>query len=333
MPSSPPFRPMRPPPDDEPTQVVQAVGYSEPAITIPKRQAIRDPRDPRRSQVDPLELAARNAGHDLSSTIADEQYRTSPVDPKMMIADEATYDRNGPVSAMAPSSVRQVLVEVITKHNNPPKSLKDLFFLSDPDSEQAASFRILRQRLRELEQPFSHRRARVIAVTSPEAQEGKTTATANLALAMAEHGGAKVLLLEANVRSPALGHLFGFEPVSCFAEQMISHRENPMDSWKVVEVFLPNMHAMVMSPKVKGQRLLNGPALQQATEQLKFGTYDYIMIDCPPVLGHADVNLIEDCADSLIMVVKAGKTSAQNYKKAIEQLSPNHVVATVLMGT
>ena len=77
-----------------------------------------------------------------------------------------------------------------------------LVLLTDPGSQQAAAYRVLRHRLTHAKDP------RVILVTSPGRREGKTVCAANLALALAEGRSSRVMLVEINGAAPALSHLF-----------------------------------------------------------------------------------------------------------------------------
>ena len=96
-----------------------------------------------------------------------------------------------------------------------------LIFWQKRTSDTAAAFRLLRQRLIERGDP------RIVLCTSAGRREGKTTLAANLAMAYAELGRHRVLLLEASFRVAALGEVFGFLPPRGFAGQLASHRDAP----------------------------------------------------------------------------------------------------------
>jgi Mrp family chromosome partitioning ATPase len=100
-----------------------------------------------------------------------------------------------------------------------------LALVHNRDSARAASYRLLRQRLIEQGDP------KVILVTSARNREGKTTSATNLALAYAEQGRSRVLLVEANFRAASLGEVFGFKPPRCFSVQLERHRDRPLDPW------------------------------------------------------------------------------------------------------
>lgn len=213
----------------------------------------------------------------------------------------------------------------VATHKPPENPDERLILVREPDSARAASFRVLRHRLQERGDP------RVIAVTSAGPREGKTTCAVNLAMALGECGRARVLLVEANLRTPALAPLFGFLPPECFTAQMARHKEKPLDAWSVVEVFSPSLHVLAVKPDAPGRPLLDGPALAIAIEMLAQAGYDYLVIDTPPVLGAADVNLIEDCADGVLFTAWSRTTSGRALRQAVEQLAPAKLLGVTLL--
>jgi Mrp family chromosome partitioning ATPase len=200
-----------------------------------------------------------------------------------------------------------------------------LILVRQPDSARAASFRVIRHRLMERGDP------RVIAVTSASEGEGKTTCAANLALALGECGRAKVLLVEANLRTPALAGLFGFMPPECFSTQLSRHKDKPLEPWSVVEIYSPSLHVLAVKPESESRPLLDGPAFSLAIELLRHAGYDYIVIDTPPVLGAADVNLVEDAADGVLFTARSRATSGRRLTQAVEQLAPAKLLGLALL--
>jgi Mrp family chromosome partitioning ATPase len=213
----------------------------------------------------------------------------------------------------------------VATHKVPDDPDERLILLRAPDSERAASFRVMRHRLQE------HGDPRIIAVTSAREREGKTTCAVNLSLALGECGRARVLLIEANLRTPSLAPLFGFMPPECFSAQLTRHKETPEDAWSVVEVYSPSLHVLAVKPEMEARPLLDGPALRIAIDMLAHAGYDYIVIDTPPVLGAADVNLVEDSVDGVLFVAQARTTPARTLRQAVEQLSPGKLIGVTLL--
>jgi Mrp family chromosome partitioning ATPase len=225
--------------------------------------------------------------------------------------------------AARPPGDELVKVEVLP----PPEKLAPTLYLTRaPDSAAAASVRVLRHRLLE------RQAGRVIAVTSPGRREGKTTLAINLAMALGESGRARVLLLEVNLRHAALARLLGFRPPVCFAEQLEFHRTHPVQPWVVVEQLSPHLHLAAVSPDAQPRALIDGPAVAIAIEQLRGAGYDHIVVDCPPVLGSADVNLIEEHVDGVLFAMWVRRSRTRALRRAVDQIGRRKVLGTALIG-
>jgi Mrp family chromosome partitioning ATPase len=168
-------------------------------------------------------------------------------------------------------------------------------------------------------------------VSSPQQGDGKTTTAINLALALAECGRAKVLLVETHLRHPQLAGVFKFIPPWCFAEQLAAHRHQPMMPWSLVEIPQLWLHVAAVNPRIEKSQLLDGPAFAIAMERLRLGGYDHIVIDAPPVLGSADVNLMADAADAVVLALRAKRSTTRDLRRAIDQIGAAKVAGTVLV--
>lgn len=212
-----------------------------------------------------------------------------------------------------------------------PTDLADprLVLLREPDSARAASLRVLRHRLAERGDP------RTIVVTSADTGDGKTTCAANLAVALSECGRARVLLLEANFRNPGLAQVMGIKPPACLTRQIQKqHRDPNAGPWIVAQISSPWLHLLAIDPEdFASPRLLDGPAFENALTQLKLVGYDYIVLDTPAVLSGADVNLVQDMADGVLLVMRARKSSTRALRRALDQLTSSKIIGAVLLDT
>lgn len=214
----------------------------------------------------------------------------------------------------------------LTQHHLPDEPPDPrLALVADPDSERSAAFRVLRHHLMQVGKP------QCVVVSSPGPGEAKTTTAVNLALALAECGRAKVLLVETNLRRPQLSAIFRFTPPWCFAEQLAAHRHQPMMPWSLIEIPQLWLHVGAINPQIQKTQLLDGPAFAIAMERLRLGGYDHIVIDGPPVLGSADVNLMADAADAVVFAVRAQKSTTRALRRAMEQLGDHKIAGTVLV--
>lgn len=201
-----------------------------------------------------------------------------------------------------------------------------LVMLNAPESAAAAAFRVLRHRLRERGDP------RTILVTSAARSEGKSFCAANLALALGEGDRARVLLLEANFRSPFLAQLFGFTPPACAGEQLEAHRQQPGQQWEAVETVVPSLHTLAISPGSTARPLLDR-ALDLCVAAFRLAGYDYIVIDGPDVLGSADVNLMQETIDGMLIVVRGRSSRGRDIRAAIGQIGSKNLAGFTLLGS
>ncbi len=194
-----------------------------------------------------------------------------------------------------------------------------LVMLTEPGSQQAAAYRVLRHRLTHARDP------RVILITSPGHREGKTVCAANLALALAEGRANRVMLVEINGQAPSLAELFRIESPLCFFEQLDAYRRNPKLPWVVVEVHGTGLHVAAIAPENRGARLIDWPVFHHALRQFRNG-FDHIVIDAPSVLDNAEVNLVQDSVDGVVVTAAAGRTRMRDIRRALKQLHPAPVL-------
>jgi Mrp family chromosome partitioning ATPase len=200
-----------------------------------------------------------------------------------------------------------------------------LLLLRAPESPRAAAFRVLRHKIERAGRP------RAILVSSPRQGEGKTLCAVNLALALAECNRARVLLMEGNLRSPQLAQLFNFSPPWCFAEQLVAHREQPLTPWKLVELLPQGLLVAAVDPRTEHRQLVDATAFAIAMERFAQERYDHIVVDGPPVLGSAEVNLLQDSTDCVLLTAMAGRSNARALRQAVEQLTPSVVLGVALV--
>lgn len=199
-----------------------------------------------------------------------------------------------------------------------------LAMLKDPYSVRADAYRALRHQLSKRGDP------KVIGVTSAGRREGKTTAAINLAASLREGARGRVLLLEANLRAPAIAATLGFMPPACLQEQLVRHRREPLDPWIAAEL-LPSLHTIAINPVNKYAPLIDPIAFSIAVDRLRLAGYDYIVVDTPPVLESADVNLITDSIDGFIVTTIARRSDVKAVKRAIDQIGSTTFLGSVLL--
>jgi capsular exopolysaccharide synthesis family protein len=193
----------------------------------------------------------------------------------------------------------------------------------DPASPAAEQFRLLRTRLEGRE---NGRRAQVMLVTSAQVGDGKTTTSANLALTMAQEFQQKVVLVDADLRRPALAALFGVEEGPGLVDVLVGAA-----SLEEALVAIPDQHLLLLPagmPATRSTELMASSMMQRVLETLR-SRYDRIVVDTPPV-SVADTHVLARLADGLLVVVRAGMTPRPALERALSNVDHQKVLGLVL---
>ncbi|MFC7698617.1 polysaccharide biosynthesis tyrosine autokinase [Bradyrhizobium sp. GCM10028915] len=150
------------------------------------------------------------------------------------------------------------------------------------------------------------RENRVLAVTSTLPNEGKSTLSANLAQLIA-HGGARVILIDADLRNPSLSRALRPDAQAGLVE-VIAHKAQLED---VVSVDPQTMLAILptgaTSKLLHTNEVLASKPMRDLVALLR-SKYDYVVIDMPPMAPVVDVRVTSPFVDSFVFVVEWGKT-------------------------
>jgi Mrp family chromosome partitioning ATPase len=217
--------------------------------------------------------------------------------------------------------------EVIAgRHAVPREHDGRLVMLDRKRAGQAAAIRALRHRIAERGDP------RVILITSAGREEGRTFCAANLALVLAEVHRSRVLLLETDVRGRSLAAAFGLHDPPCFLDQLDRHKHDLSLPWRAVELSTYDLHLIPVSPQPRPGllRALDGPTIAACLDSLR-GSYEYVVIDGPPVGDGPEVPLMEDAVDGLVFTTRAGRARARSLRHALDQVSPEDVLGVTLL--
>ncbi len=178
---------------------------------------------------------------------------------------------------------------------------------SDSESSGAEAFRLLRTNLSfsALDQPFQ-----TIAVTSPLPGEGKSTVAINLAAVLAQ-AGARVLLIDADIRYPLIHTIFQKSRKPGFTDLILTNKET--DGF----VFGTRIERLVCLPSgttpPNPADLFTSPLTASFIERVK-KEYKYIVFDTAPALIAADTPILSSLVDLTIIVVAADKTPFEALK-------------------
>ena len=199
-----------------------------------------------------------------------------------------------------------------------------LVTLADPYSSRADAYRALRRKITAIPT------VRTLGITSANSGEGKTVFALNLALTLRESVRGRVLVIEANLRTPIMAKMLGFTTPECFIVQIQRHADSPREPWVVAEP-LPKLHVMAIDPQVPHEPMLDPVTFSLGMERLKQAGYEYVIIDSPPVLGSLDCNVISDAVDATILTALPMKSLRRAMRQAVEQLEPAPILGVVLL--
>ena len=208
------------------------------------------------------------------------------------------------------------------------KDLTKVISINEPTSSAAEAYRILRTGIQFL---GIDRKVRTIQVTSPNAQEGKTTTLANLAVAFSS-AGFRTVAVCCDLRRPRLHEMFGLSNDIGFTSVLLGQvplskaLQTVPDRDRLLILasgaLPPNPSELLSSRRTAD---LLGNMLAQA---------DIILIDSPPVLPVTDALVLSRRVDATVLVTKADTTTRKAAARATEMLNQVNapLVGSVING-
>jgi receptor protein-tyrosine kinase len=174
-------------------------------------------------------------------------------------------------------------------------------------------------------------RPRIIALTSANPQEGKTTVACNLALAYVEIGR-RVLLIDADMRRPRIHEIF--KVVNAWGlSDLLEGRKPPEGSEAmVIETDHPGLYLLPAGSAPSSiSNLLHSPKAMDVLMKART-EFDVVIIDTPPILHMPDARLVGRLADGVILVVRSAGTTKEAAASASQRLAADgtRVLGTVL---
>lgn len=163
---------------------------------------------------------------------------------------------------------------------------------------------------------FSGKPPKRIVITSPNPAEGKTTTVVNTAIALSQTG-AKVLIIDADLRKPRMHKVFNDEN-DIGLSNLLSGNADLESVIKKTKV--PNLCYIQSGPIPPNPSELIGSSLFKSMMETLSERFEHIVIDSPPILGFADSVILSVSVDGIILVVLGGKTPRETLQRAKEIL-------------
>jgi capsular exopolysaccharide synthesis family protein len=154
---------------------------------------------------------------------------------------------------------------------------------------------------------------KVILVTSALPREGKTTTSLNTAIALAQDG-AKVLLLEADLRRPYFHKLVPPPPPSGLVGLLTN--QDGCTAEFIEHPHVGNLFVLPAGVRTSRPAELLGSLRMKRYLDLFRGEFDFIVIDTPPVLAFTDAVILSRNADAVLFVIRSEQTTKQSCWRA-----------------
>jgi capsular exopolysaccharide synthesis family protein len=161
----------------------------------------------------------------------------------------------------------------------------------------------------------------VIALSSANPGEGKTSVISNLAIALARINR-RVVLIDGDMRQPRLHEIFKVDNRVGLSDILAGNPLAAIPATKIPNLFL------LPSGRGGDEKLLFTPHFRQLLQRLR-AEFDMVLIDTPPLLGISDARLISHLADAVILVV-AQHTDRDAVRLAQQRLAED---GSFLLGT
>jgi len=203
-----------------------------------------------------------------------------------------------------------------------------LVCLLQPASSMAESYFRLRHTLEQMRKPDS---GIVVGVTSPGEGDGKTLTAINLAGALAQDAGARVLLVDLNLRESGanVSRYFDLQPdADSGVSDWIGHETSAQGP---ASYHLPgfNIHLVPSGTSVDSPyELLKSPRLDELFAQAR-RKFDYVIVDTPQVLLLPDIELIARVVDGFLVVVRADATPREKLEETLNLMTREKVLGLV----
>lgn len=206
---------------------------------------------------------------------------------------------------------------------------KTLVSLTSPASFAAEQYQGLRLKVERLRDT---RGVRALAISSPGVGDGKTVTSINLAAALARGPSSRVLLIDADLRRPAIAHQLGIDEhdgpglADVISDEHIEMsaaiRRPEGTNFAVIPAGLPSMPV---------HELLRSPRLEWIIQQAR-SSFDFVVVDTPPLVPVSDAVLISRSVDGMLVVVSANETPRKLLEESLNLLDASKVLGIVFNG-
>ena len=189
----------------------------------------------------------------------------------------------------------------------------------------AEQFRVLAGRIVQVREKKG---AKILAVTSSLAGEGKTTVALGLAITLARDYLEETILIDGDVRNPEVSSRMGLQDerglINVLAGECLLNEA-------LYQHTHPNLRILSAGTVEHGSRGLTASrvGMQELLADLRRRGV-IVILDAPPILPMADMNLFSEVVDGIVLVVRAEQTAQGVVAEALRFLSGGSIEGVVL---
>jgi protein-tyrosine kinase len=166
---------------------------------------------------------------------------------------------------------------------------------------------------------------KVLTISSPDAQDGKSLLGLNLAFSFALDQGRRVIIVDCDLRNPSLSNYLGVQSEPGLLQYLANGHLSPYCYVRRIQ----NLYFLTAGGTATNPvEILSMNKMKQLIDHLK-KDFDTVIFDAPPYCPIADARIVTGLSDGLIMVVRRGKTSCSSADHAFKAVDRNKLLGVV----
>lgn len=197
----------------------------------------------------------------------------------------------------------------------------------DPHTLEGEQYRLLRSKLSLMQKDQG---IKVLLVTSSVPGEGKTFTACSLACVLALEPGKRVLLIDCDLRRPRVCSEFGLiqvEPAQGLTQVLRGDLRIDEALFKANE---GNLYLLPAGSEAQNPaELLSSPHLERSLNSIS-ASFDWVIVDAPPVLAMADSSIIAPLCDGVLLVIQMENTPTKVITQSIQRIGQDRVLGLIL---
>ncbi len=195
-----------------------------------------------------------------------------------------------------------------------------------PSSLVTEQFRRLRTHILK---PAPEGAPRTIMIASSMSGEGKSLIAINLAIIIAVELHSHALLIDCDLRNPSISRWFGLHEAKGLSDYLMGQADVPDLLIKTAVDKLSIMCGGTIQENPV--ELIGSDQMKNLLNDLKSRYNDrYIILDSSPLLATTEPSVLNDMADAILLVVKAGDTPRETVQQALKLVDKSKVMGIVL---